>query len=365
VFSAGNHGPGPNTVAAPATGYNVISVGALGSDTSNPTYDTVWGSSSRGPSHAFNAQTGATVLNARVRVDIAAPGQNLTLAYYGGSTGGNFGNPPNGGPAFYSGNQEGTSFAAPTVAGGIALMVDAGKTLGLSNITDGRVVKAVLLNSADKTASWNNGQVNLGGVVTTAQALDYSVGAGRMNLARTLPYLTDPASTRDVPGTAQGHLGTVGRRGYDFGEADEGTANSYTLPGTNPLGSSLTVTLNWFVDRTVDSFENPTQSTDTALADLDLEVWSVVGGVFTTLLAQSLSVYNNTEHLFLTDLPPGQIGIRVNYVGDAWDLNGTDRSENYGLAWDFVPVPEPGSVLGVMAVGLAGGWAVRRRRAAA
>ena len=79
--------------------------------------------------------------NARQVVDIAAPGQNLSSAYYGGETGGNgtTDNPavsgpgptgppsgPLGGPDFYTrGGLFGTSFAAPTVAGGAALLYDA------------------------------------------------------------------------------------------------------------------------------------------------------------------------------------------------------------------------------------------------
>jgi subtilisin family serine protease len=364
VFSAGNSGPGENTVRAPATAYNVISVGAVGSDTSNPTYNTVSGFSSRGPNDAFvpdsaTGTTGTIIANARVRVDIVAPGQNLTLAYYGGATGGNEGNTPNGGPASYSGNMQGTSFAAPIVAAGAALLVDAGRQLQLPNSADARVVKAVLLNSADKTAGWNNGQTLSNGVITTTQALDVNVGAGRMNLAQALPYYHDPNSTRDVPGTNQGHLGTVALRGYDFGLVNEGSFNSYTIAGTHP-GAHLTVTLTWFIDRAIDSFSNPTTLFEVALANLNVEVWSVVDGIFTTLLARSDSTYNNTEHLYLQDLPEGQYGLRVNYLGDLWDFTNSLRAEHYALAWHLTPVPEPGFVIGLLALVLAAAWVVRR-----
>ena len=81
----------------------------------------------------INDPTQGTILNsARGRVDISAPGDQLTLAYYGGTTGGNQapseGGTPNGGNNFFSFNTAGTSFAAPTVAGGLSLMVDAGRT---------------------------------------------------------------------------------------------------------------------------------------------------------------------------------------------------------------------------------------------
>jgi hypothetical protein len=199
-------------------------------------------------------------------------------------------------------------------------------------------------------------------VVTTTQALDPAVGAGRMNLAAALPYYADAGSTRDVPGTAGGNLGAVQPRGYDFGQATLGAANSYTLAGgVRPAQGKLTVTLNWFINRTIDSFETPDQLADNALANLDLEVWRLTNGSFDTLYARSASVYNNTEHLYLTDLPEGEYGLRVVYGANVWDAVG-QTTEFYGVAWEFTPVPEPGWVLAAAAVAVAG-W--RRARQAA
>ena len=87
----------------------------------------------------------------------------------------------------------GTSFAAPVVAGGATLMADAARAK-LGNDTqalDGRVIKATMLNSADKlhfgsfSDNWTNGQnsyVSGSGLITTTQALDYAMGAGSLNL---------------------------------------------------------------------------------------------------------------------------------------------------------------------------------------
>ena len=92
VFSAGNSGPGSNTVGGPATAYNVISVGALGADTDAQPFNTVSSFSSRGrqdvfiPTVSAISVTGTTIVGGRIRVDLSAPGQNLTLAYYGGAT---------------------------------------------------------------------------------------------------------------------------------------------------------------------------------------------------------------------------------------------------------------------------------------
>ena len=159
-----------------------------------------------GPNDYYDPVNG-TVSAVRQVVDIAAPGENFSTAYYGGQTGGNgpgvFGpaNGPAGGPDWYSRNVNGTSFAAPTVAGGAALLYDAAyAVLGSTpDARDSRVMKAVLMNSADKTLGWNNGQTanpnGFGGVLTT-RGLDNRVGAGRMDLNRAFDQLL--SGTTDV-----------------------------------------------------------------------------------------------------------------------------------------------------------------------
>lgn len=85
VASVGNSGPGPNRVVAPASGYNNISVAALSAATG---FNTVAGISSGGPNN-YSDPVNGTFLNARQVVDIAAPGNSIASAYYGGRTGGN------------------------------------------------------------------------------------------------------------------------------------------------------------------------------------------------------------------------------------------------------------------------------------
>lgn len=100
--------------------------------------------------------------------------------------------------AYFSGT-DGTSFSAPVVSGGVALLQDIGLANGYS--IDPLVMKAVLLTGAIKLPGWsNNGfpgkpQDQRDGrdleedpptfeVATTAQPLDYAQGAGVMNLQR-------------------------------------------------------------------------------------------------------------------------------------------------------------------------------------
>ena len=89
VFCAGNSGPDPNTLWSPGNAANVICVGALRDDEADPPYQTIASFSSRGPQR-YRGPDGDFGL-VRARVDITAPGTDLTLAFYGGTTGGNAG----------------------------------------------------------------------------------------------------------------------------------------------------------------------------------------------------------------------------------------------------------------------------------
>jgi len=357
VWSAGNSGSGPDNVGGPGSGFNGITVGALGSDTSTPLYDSVSDFSSRSPTTFFlpaNAEgtSGTSISNARAAVDIAAPGQNLTLAFYGGESGGNvFGGNVTNDTDLYSQNVAGTSFSAPIVAGGATLVVDAVRG-GLDGSAetegvDGRVVKAILLNSADKIAGWNNSQSNVGGVVTTTQSLDYASGAGRMNLTSAYAQVTE--GTASVTGVGGG---TVEEIGWDRGQVSQGTPTDYII---NPLlqgGSTFTTTLTWFADRTYDPTADETlyDSYD----NLDLQVWEVVNGVFVNLVAESISLYNPVEHLQF-DLPStAQYGLRVLWTDELFDFGALDaNTETFGLAWSgVIAIPEPASAILLLAMGL-------------
>ncbi len=346
VMAAGNSGPGANTVLGPASGFNGISVGAL--TNSNNTYNSLANFSSRSPQDYYDPVHG-TVSGVRAAVDIVVPGDTLASAYYGGATGGNTGGTANGGPNVYLTGIAGTSYAAPIVAGGVALLDSASKVNGLSvNSLDARVTKAVLMNSADKVAGWTNGQSEVNGVVTTTQSLDWGLGAGRMNLSAAYDqYLS---GTKDVAGLGGGSIASVG---WDYGQlSGTGNHNDYLFNASLVGDTVLDVTLDWFRNREND-FENY-DVFDNGFANLDLQIWD---GSFQTLLATSESIYNSSELLHFMLPYSGTYGLRVAYTDQVF---GTAVPEIYGLAWSATAVPEPTVV--VMLVGLAIGWLVRRRR---
>ena len=350
TLAAGNSLTGaenPNKVGAPASGYNNMSVAALGP---NGAYDLPSFFSNSGPNDYYDPQNG-TVSQARQVIDIAAPGENFGSAYYGGQTGGNgpsvFGpaNDPAGGPNWYSRSIRGTSFSAPTVAGGAALLYDAAYALlgATPDSRDSRVMKAVLMNSAAKTQGWNNGQVanpnGFGGVLTT-RGLDNRVGAGRMDLNRAFDQLL--SGTTDVLGTTQGSMGNVSKLGWDYGQVNEGTTNDYLITAPLSVGDTFTATLTWFRDRLM---AGTTSYTDGSYDNLDLEMWSAVGGVATNLISASNSRYNNTEHFTFAIPSAGQYMLRVRWTEEMFDFVGDLNVEQYGLAWSTTSVPEPAAFL--------------------
>ncbi len=334
VASAGNEGPGVNTVGGPGAQHNVITVAALtGSGGANP-YSAVASFSSRGPNDYEDPN--GVVEGVRAVVDIAAPGTSLTGAFYGGTTGGNTGGTASGDADDYSGNLQGTSFSSPTVAGGVTLMVDSAYTAFPSNpnARDARVTKAVLLNAADKEGipGWDNGQALDSGVIRTTQSLDYATGAGRMDLDRTfdqyLPeFLGGLAGTTDLVGMGGG---TVAAIGWDFGEVGENSPTDYLIGEALEGGTNLTVTLDWFRDRTLVSSN---LVTDDSFDNLDLEVWLAQNGLPNQLVAESASIYNNVEHLYFELPEDGAYLIRVDWAGEVFDLVDDPNVEQYGLAW--------------------------------
>jgi subtilisin family serine protease len=382
VMAAGNAGPVGNSVGGPASGYNGIAVSALTSDTSAPPYKQAAATSSRGPGDFYNPQTLVTIPGVRPTVDIAAPGDSLTLAFYGGRTGGHISGTAVTGTGFYVPNMAGTSFASPIVAGGAALMVDAGKlfvgaSVASAEMLDARVVKATLLASATAPAGWNNGETTVGGVITTTQALDNATGAGILDLdAAYRVYVGDPSGitiggTTYVFAGVNTTLGVSGSgggsglqlRGWDLGRVlsasgtGGGTANGYSFASALGAGDTLTAALTWFADRTVGS--TVASAADMALSNLALEVWRNDGPGIDSLVARSDATYSTTEFLRFQVPQSGRYSLRVVGRDQIYNLNAVPNADTgYALAWRIVP--EPGS-LGIAALAVAAGITAWRR----
>jgi autotransporter-associated beta strand protein/T5SS/PEP-CTERM-associated repeat protein len=344
VFAAGN-GSGANTIGSPATGFNSIAVGALGEFGTDPAgtavYNVAASFSSRGPIEyrqpgSSTDLTGTSLGVIRPRIDIAAPGSSIRLATMGSASS-------------YQG-WNGTSFAAPTVAGGAALLADYARTaLGANDAdfaVDGRVMKAVLVNSADKTAGWDNGQTWNGTRWATTRGLDYATGGGRMNLDQAFgQYVNGHGNTVSQlinPSGAGPHavLPTGWARAtIDRPNAATAASQDFVLNGTLARNSELNATLSWFVNGAVTS----NNATVLGFHNLDLEVWLADGsGVPQTRVAVSTADHNNVEHLSFLVPETGRYVVRVARPSDAnggtyYSFPGDTTSDVFGLAWMVRP----------------------------
>jgi hypothetical protein len=347
VVSAGNSGT--NTVVAPASGFNNISVGSVGG--ASLLQPSTWTSQGLADFYLPGPNGGTTLPGVRVAVDLAAPGETLFLAAYLGRSG-SFGAMPVADPYLYDTpptnryfTSGGTSFSSPIVAGGIALLKDVANTDPFLNFKDNpaafdtRVLKSVLMAGAQKTVGWNNGQNVVNAVNVTTQALDMQTGAGAMNLdAAANVYFF---GTRDLPVDADGRIAAAG---WDSSTILLNHVSDYVFDAAFTEQTELTVALNWF---SVREFDNATNTaTDIAFSNLDLQVWLLDGaGAFDIKVAESVSTYNNTEFLRLDSIAPGQYGLRVVFGSKVFDTTGAVNDELYGLAWQSMTIPESGAPL--------------------
>jgi hypothetical protein len=375
VVSAGNSGPATNTVGGPASGYNNIAVAAL----TGSTYDTVASFSSRGPQDFgyYNSVGQVLVTGVRAAVDLAAPGTDLTSAFYGGQSGGNnatlVGSLDEGSDAdAYTSSINGTSFSAPLVAGGAALLTSAAKTLpSLSSDPDAAhslVVKSILLTTADKTQGWDNGLAwnEEAGFHQSTQSLDWNVGAGRMNLERSFGVQVLGQTNVNL---AAGGSALVQNSGWDFGQANLFSSTvDYVLSGELSAGSSLTASLTW--QRMVDwgIVDTSLNVQDIAQADMNLSLWKLDElNQFSQKIAESGSLYNTVEHLYLSVEETGRYGLRVAYVGNTFDntvgavWGSADLPQEFALSWDTLTIiPEP--AMWILLSVFCGAWMVFGKR---
>ena len=223
---------------------------------------------------------------------------------------------------------------------------------GVSNAaTQSVVIKAVLMNSADKLPGWDNGQQMMNGVITTTQALDWAMGAGRMNLNAAFSQYTTSAYVTTTQGiSSTGFNIAVGNVGWGYGTALLGMGNNYHLANELFAGQQVAVTLDWLRSRAWNDTLH--DYVDLAQAELDLMVYRMITGGADQLVAQSVSPVSTTQELFFNLQDSGNYFIHIGYSTNLFDLSGNHASQNYGIAWSVSDVPEPGSVLLIVIGGI-------------
>ena len=224
---------------------------------------------------------------------------------------------------------------------------------------DARLVKSILLNSAKKLDSWDNGtqirnsvSVNgkvFNGVFTTERALDYYSGAGALDAEQALAEYDKFGSTSFLEEVAKSDSSFY----YFESAADNAVLNA---------------TLCWFAGSEVenviyDSSLNISSidASSSYFANLDLRLWYQNDGGELQLIAQSISEYNNVEHLYLNLDKSGNYALEV-FFKDL--IYGDTAKETYALAWNLAQsqIPEPSCVAILAAISAIACIAARRRK---
>ena len=271
-------------------------------------------------------------IGGRRAINIVAPGTNIPLLNPDGKLN----------------KSTGTSFAAPQVTATVALLqefVDRQlRTKQVNWTIDARrhqVMKAILLNSADKIKDSGDG-LRLGMTRTLIDKqnqdwlasdayknslipLDAQMGTGHLNAFRAYQQLNAGQwkSTTLVP-----------LIGWDYGTINANSIQEYILARSLKQNSFVAITLNW--DRLVElDDKNNNQEYDLdetfinkGLNNLDIYLVKDNGKNNQVVLCQSVSEIDSVEHIFCPVPTNGNYKIRVQFQKQV-----NEASQPYALAW--------------------------------
>jgi len=271
VAGCGNGTDDFNSITKPSWGYNVISVGAargLGRFPDNLRYV--------GPPLAQYSSTGPTD-DGRAKPDVIAPGITLgpgldpNNGYWGANS-----------PASYS------SFASPHVAGLAALLIDAARLNGIDDADDPRVIKAIILNGAQKLVGWHKGNNDPND--DHLVPLDYAQGAGLINAQSSYRQLVsgrlDPNSGSQNSGW---NLDQIALK-----QDDPNSVRVYVMPAALEPEDEFKATLTWYRHYDQSRLYHPLP-----LSRLTLELWQLdPNGQLLSLLDYSASTRDNLQHIY-------------------------------------------------------------------
>jgi hypothetical protein len=296
-----------------------------------------------------------TNLGPRRAIGLVAPGNNVPIVNLDGSLG----------------TSSGTSFAAPHVTATVALLQEYGDrqlqtsckpNCRLPWSLDSRrheVMKAVLLNSADKLKDNGDGQ-NLGMSRTIIDKsnrdwlasdayrdpkipLDLQMGTGQLNAFRAYQQFSPGQMSSAAP---------VAPIGWDYHTVGAGQSQENPTDAVNPpafqdyvlekplqAGSFVSATLTW--DRIVEledtnkngEFDVGESFRDRGLNNLNLYLMRVEDNDPSQAIWSSVSEVDSTEHIFRRIQQTGRYKLRVQFQQQA-----NAATQPYALAWWTKPV---------------------------
>ena len=259
----------------------------------------------------------------------------------------------------------GTSFASPHVVGAIALLqqlADQQFRAGLVNFPlEGRkpmVMKAVLLNSADKLLDTGDG-LNLGmrrtlldesnSTWTASDAyqdrqipLHKELGTGHLNVYRAYEQMVAGAFSPDQAIPAVGwNYATLATPAASSAQTPTGQVHDYLFEQPLAAGSYLSATLTW--ERLVDLVDTNNNGlydlgetfSDRGLNNVDLFLLPADEDDIANSLWSSESQVDSMEHIFYKIPQTGRYKLRVVFRQQVHD----EATQPYALAWWAAPAP--------------------------
>lgn len=225
-----------------------------------------------------------------------------------------------------------TSFAAPKVAGGAALMIETAQThpvlMGNANADRNEIIKAVLMAGAIRNGAWTNNAPTSGpdrGI--TDRPLDEVFGAGKLDVNVAHLILTGGEQDGAVTPSSGG---TITENGWDLATIDAGGSRYYHF-SVNEAADAVSLLATW--NRRV-----PNSFNSYSLADVDLTMWRVeCGGSLQSITGEAGSAYfdsgnvvsesdvDNVELLHVVNLQPGEYVVELERVDNMtsephWDV---------------------------------------------
>ena len=226
-----------------------------------------------------------------------------------------------------------TSWAAPTVGGAAALLLETARsTPALSDASKSVVVKSLLLTGATRdepefAGAWSH---------TSTQPLDAVYGAGELNVLHSHDILVQ--GQQNATGAA-----TVSSSGWDLGNSSATVPQLYffdldTADSTFEIAASLVWNRN-IIPEDGQAGQGTDFTFEANLANLNLRLYSASGFALGSELMASISDDFNVELIVADGLAPGRY---------AWEVSSGTTGTEYGFSWNvegITAVPEPSTLI--------------------